>query len=219
MKSSLKISAPLVLIHLLLTFSCQSKKEIVFDYPSINDIDEITTEVLFNNLPVVFKSVDLPDTVQDGVKIIRSSLSIPICIELRKIRIAVPDTFSDVPPPRPLFDEIRFEDLYNEEVDGKQIFNSRDSAFFFFQNDTLFNIQLPAKLRDTLKLTSFAEQKRMRKAQYYYISTPIFSADLKTAYIEVTHACSGLCGSASACILQKINGRWKIVKEFGLWIS
>jgi hypothetical protein len=205
------------------TFSCKEKVTADFNFPDIKDIDEITTVLLFHDTLPIFKKPHIPDTTisQDGHKLIHYPLVAPICLGLRKIKVLLPDTTS-IPGPPP-FEAIRLTSLFNIEIDGKKIFNSKDSTFFFAQNDTLFNFQLPNKYRDTLRLTSIeVENKKNDKQKYsadfYDISLPIFSADLKTAYVEIRHMCS-MCGGASAYILQKVNGHWQIKNSFGLWIS
>lgn len=212
-----------ILPVIVLVFSCEEKLTYEYKFPDINDIDEITTLILFHDTLPIFKRSNTPDTTisQDGHELVHFPIVTPICKDLRKIKILLPDT-SIIPRPTP-FEAIRFESLFNIEIDGKKAFNSRDSAFFFIQNDTLSSFTLPSKFADTLQQTNIEEQhkineKKKYSSNFYDISIPIFSADLKTAYVEVRHMCSE-CGGASAYILQKVNGHWQIKHSFGLWIS
>jgi hypothetical protein len=205
---------------LFFTFSCKETVTADFKLPSTEDIDEIITVLIFHDTLPIFKKLNIPDTTKssDGNIFIRYPFVIPICKDLRKITITKPDTSTIQ---RPLsFDIIGFESLFNIELNGKRVFSSNDSAFLLAQNDTLNNFQIPKKLQDTLLLTSIIEQNKKRQfsANFYDISIPIFSLDLKTAYVEIRNICSE-CGGATAFILQKINGHWKIKKEIGLWIS
>ncbi|TFF33887.1 hypothetical protein [Mucilaginibacter psychrotolerans] len=54
---------------------------------------------------------------------------------------------------------------------------------------------------------------------YYTITIPIFSLDHNMAYVQQSMLCNFLGGGASGIYLSKINGKWKIVRRVGLWIS
>jgi hypothetical protein len=50
-------------------------------------------------------------------------------------------------------------------------------------------------------------------------SRAVFSEDGRNALVEFSHVCGSLCGSGSTLLMHKLNGRWKIAKRCGGWIS
>ncbi|MGC4099814.1 hypothetical protein [Ferruginibacter sp.] len=52
---------------------------------------------------------------------------------------------------------------------------------------------------------------------HYIISMPLISSDNKTAIMQIDEYCEG--GSGSIYILEKIDGKWKVVEEILQWIS
>ena len=81
---------------------------------------------------------------------------------------------------------------------------------------------IDSKVSNKLIVTTFQEQnlkKHSNKlARFYYLTIPVFSADNKRAYIEVTKICNR-CGSAYFAILKKDKGEWKIIKEREIWTN
>lgn len=46
-----------------------------------------------------------------------------------------------------------------------------------------------------------------------------FNEQHDQAFLYASRSCGGLCGEGSYFLLKKVNGRWEIVKEQGLWVS
>ena len=50
-------------------------------------------------------------------------------------------------------------------------------------------------------------------------SIPIFNKSRNIAWIKTEFVCGELCGEGKTLILQKINGKWKIINKKTDWIS
>jgi len=53
----------------------------------------------------------------------------------------------------------------------------------------------------------------------YKISQPAFAPDGSTAVVPIEHTCDVLCGTGTLVELRKRNGRWRVVRREGTWIS
>jgi len=63
-------------------------------------------------------------------------------------------------------------------------------------------------LRDELKVYKFIR-----------ISTPIFSEDRSKVFLFVDEHCGGLCGQGHQVLLVRRNGKWRILFDWGTWVS
>ena len=52
-----------------------------------------------------------------------------------------------------------------------------------------------------------------------YFSNVGFNDQHDQAFVYVGRSCGGLCGSGEYVLLNKVNGRWEILKEQELWVS
>jgi len=203
-----KMTKLLITISLILSLSCQNNKSgkdfLTPDKKDINDIVEAVVnqnELLFRDTTILNPS--------------------PLSIDLRKLRVTVPDT-GEVPPPIDLT-SVSIFNLFNALVNHQRFFDRTDSSYFLFQNNRIKTFSIDKAVAEKLVAsTSFAEQQReneLNKPTHYYdLTIPILSADNKKAYIEWTTNCSG-CGGATAFYLEKINNKWTVVGSQTRWMN
>ena len=95
--------------------------------------------------------------------------------------------------------------------------------YFFTVSDE--NIYI-AKQKEDSKPIELSDQlfgKRKKKINlfqdtYIYFSIPIFNKSRNLAWIKTGIACGKTCGEGRTLILQKINGKWKIINKKSNWI-
>ena len=146
---------------------------------------------------------------------------IPLSLNLRKLRVIVPDTTTDVPPPIN-HNMISIFDLFNSMVDQQRFFGRTDSSYFLFQNNSIDSFIIDKTLTEKLAIKTFSEQRQKTAStqlvRYYDLTIPILSTDHRKAYIELTNNCSD-CGGATAFYLEKINSKWTVVGWQRLWMN
>ncbi len=88
------------------------------------------------------------------------------------------------------------------------------------------NIYLEKQAHDSKSIKLSEENFGKRKSKidllqdtYIYFSIPIFNKSRNLAWIKTGLACGKTCGEGRTLILQKINGKWKIIKNTSDWIS
>ncbi len=184
-------------------FSCRyNNVKQRYSVPSNNDIDKVIETVIFvDSIPVLKKQ----------------KFKYPIAIELRKHVINKKHAVNN----QSSF--INDEDLNLPQWVQKNYFTAKDSSYLFFQNGVNKQYTINSSLQNKLETTSIELQNAKRKSglsvAFYDFTIPIFSANGKFAYVEVTFNCSGLCGSAYGIILKKVKDKWTIVDKELLWIS
>ena len=188
-------------IFLLLFAGCNlSKQQIKFPVPKNDDINAI------------IKAVVNQDTLAKD--------STPLSVDLRKIRVVVPD--SNLRLPSIFSHSVSITSLIHSGTHQEGYFGKIDSLYLLFQNDTLRNFRFNKNLMSGIQLTSTNEQqpqsKRNYNARFFDMSIPIFSLDQKTAYVQLDHIFP-MCGAGFVLYLQKKNGEWKIVKSMMSWIN
>jgi hypothetical protein len=52
-----------------------------------------------------------------------------------------------------------------------------------------------------------------------YFSNVGFNDQHDQAFVYMGRTCGGLCGEGEYVLLRKVNGRWEVAKEVGLWVS
>ena len=63
------------------------------------------------------------------------------------------------------------------------------------------------------------DQKYPHSSGLISFSNVGFNPKHNQAFVYGAYTCGGLCGSGTYFLLQKINGRWQIIMEQGLWVS
>jgi hypothetical protein len=183
--------------------------------PNSKDVNEIINAVINQDSLRFRKKATGAGTQENNNEqedIIHSN-TIPLSVDLRKIRVIAPDAITGVPPPVDLSSVSIFE-LFNIAVNNQRFFNKIDSSYLFFQNDAIKKYLIDTAIAKKLAMTSLSEQQQKFKSnqlvRYYDLTIPILSADNNRAYVELTSNCQG-CGGATAFYLEKTNSKWVIV--------
>ncbi len=99
-------------------------------------------------------------------------------------------------------------------------YNMQDSIGFLNQTrarDTVFipqSITHKYMVKDSNRLT---EEERFLTKLVFHL--PILTRDGQKAFVSVDHIRGGLCGQGWYFILEKIKGKWKVVKYEDTWIA
>lgn len=75
---------------------------------------------------------------------------------------------------------------------------------------------------DPSKLESFWARfykKYPNSSGLFFFSKVGFNATHDQAFVYVGHSCGGLCGAGGYVLLRKIDGKWIIQQEQGIWVS
>ncbi|MDB4442940.1 hypothetical protein N9157_00370 [Saprospiraceae bacterium] len=119
--------------------------------------------------------------------------------------------FKPKPPP---YGDYLFPDLEEEFSDLKETkFSSDENIYIAKQKED----SKPIELSDQL----FGKRKKkinLFQDTYIYFSIPIFNKSRNLAWIKTGIACGKTCGEGRTLILQKINGKWKIINKKSNWI-
>jgi hypothetical protein len=194
----------LIICISILTIACTTKVDKEnYSFPDKREILEI--------IETIIKDKKLP-VKRDTVK----GFHLALASALYKLEVFVPDTNM-----RSALSQVPITRLLKIKVNKRQFFSKKDSAFFLYQNDIVKVVDLHNELDHIYYLTT-PEQEKLKKGpgnSYYDMSVPIFSKDLKKAYVEVNDNCKGLCGSGGYYLLEKIKNKWTIVDYHVLWIS
>lgn len=174
------------------------------DKKSVNEI----VEAVINHDSLLFLNPD-------------SSRQILLSVNLRKLRVIVPDTTTDVPPPID-HNTVSIFNLFNSLVNHQRFFGRSDSTYFLSQNNAMDTFTIDKTLTEKIAVTTLSEQQQKTNsnqfAHYYDMTIPILTVDQKKAYIELTNNCSG-CGGATAYYLERSNSKWIVVGWQRLWIN
>jgi hypothetical protein len=195
----------LSILIIILSFSCKDKNERIVEERKV-EIEKIIECVILQDSLNVFKS---------------DSNAIPLSRELKKLIVYSLTSNMEKIPPKPE-NGIYLKDLFYYYLD-EDFLLKKDSLNILNQNQTLKRHLIENSFSRKIKLTTFQEQRVKAKsnveADFLYLSIPIFSADNRKAYIEITEICFGNCGWGKALYLTKENGKWKILYEKELWIG
>lgn len=191
-----------------------------YSLPDSNDIEEIIATIITDDRIPVLKYDVPPDTLyaEDNTSRVVFPIKHRFSTDLEKLNIffSLPqkDKDMELSPPLP-FHCVYFKNIVQEEA---QMFTASDSAYVSYQNDSLNRFLIKGDIINKIHTTT-SEKQAGKEEEYFSCSIPVFSADKKKAYVELTHNCYGLCGSANLYLLAKTNNTWKIVKRRTLWIS
>lgn len=61
--------------------------------------------------------------------------------------------------------------------------------------------------------------ENLKVYKYAEISTPIFSEDRNKVFLFVEEHCGGTCGQGHQVLLIRKNGKWRILFDWGTWVS
>lgn len=200
-----------IMVIFLVALSCKKNDE-------KNRLDSIRIE----NINQIVKTI----IIEDSLRILKTDKNpIELFENLRKLRIYIP-TKEDIknrypPPPPPNF--VSIDKLINLKIKGQAFFSNKDSINLINQ----YKKQDSLKINDEVlrNVISISSEKARSKAEinegYYFceITIPLFSKDNKRAYVELAYYCGRLCGGGKSILLEKINGKWTIIKSYETWVS
>jgi len=163
------------------------------------------------------KSISVEGDIEKVVNCVAFELNhnfyknLPLLDTLSKITISTSDSsFS------PHSGNIKIKRLMDYKINNKKIFNSQDSLFFLKQNDRIKEYHLTNKKYGNLLTVN---SSKYPTSKLYFMTIPIFSCNRKYAYVISTLSIPKISGSADSYLLEKINGKWKIIKIEEVWIS
>jgi len=121
--------------------------------------------------------------------------------------------FKPGPPPNSAY---LFPDLDKEFEKMKDIkFSSAENIYIDKQEENSKPIELSDKI--------FGKRKTKievgDQSTYVYFSIPIFNKSRNLAWIKTGLVCGKTCGERRTLILQKLNGKWKIISNKNDWVS
>jgi len=184
------------IIFLLSLFSCKGDKKNVADsLPTEKDINEVIKAIVFHK----------------GLHIASENSRSPIATELKNRVIIDRRKNSEIHRgPRKSIDTLAIADL-TESTNStiKHFFNNDDWQFIKLQNNNAVQ-KLSPKIFGNLKFTTIHEK---HEDWYFYFSVPIFSSDLKRAYVHYNGIYHDYCNDGTAYFLEKKNGKWEIIEN------
>jgi len=201
----------LVLVVIVFSSSCQKyKQDPNFKLPKSEEINAIIKTLIHSdsleiarylgNKEKIFFCEDLQKLKIDHVEKGKLPKSAEVNSELIEFLIGFPDI------PQEKFFFSKSDSLYIE-------FQSKNfNAFKLSQND--FN---EVAVRSAKEIRN--DSKKVKYFSYYQATIPIISEDGKKAYVKYTINCSGLCGSGYQVFLEKMKGKWIVVKYHQEWVS
>ncbi|WP_286862874.1 MULTISPECIES: hypothetical protein [Sphingobacterium] len=110
-------------------------------------------------------------------------------------------------------DEIGIRELFNHLSSSRQ-----DSINFLNQTRDRDTVYIPQPIahkyvvKDSNRLTM--EERFLTKLVFHL---PILTHDGQKAFVSLDYLCGGWCGQGWYFILEKTNGKWKVVKYEGTW--
>ncbi|MEM0544034.1 hypothetical protein WFZ85_15650 [Flavobacterium sp. j3] len=182
-------------LFLLFLISCNGKKRNEANsLPTENDINEVVKVIVFHK----------------GFHFVSENSITPISIELKN-RIIIDKRkkakeYEESPFHRK--DTLAMSDLIgNTNFPVKDFFKKEDWEFIKLQNKKVIQ-KLSPKMFGNLKFTTV---NKKHEDWYYYFSVPIFSSDLKKAYLQYSGIYEDYCNDGTEIFLEKKNDKWEIV--------
>lgn len=186
----------LIFFLLIALSGCFEEQNIYDQTDNLNDIENLITQI------IVLDSIEhnYPD-----YKI--------VSVLPKYVRRENQDKFRSEPPPSSSY---LFPDLEKEFSELKETkFSSDENIYISKQEEDSKPIELSEKEFGKRKATiDFKTQDT-----YIYFSIPIFNKSRNLAWIKTGLVCGKTCGEEKTLILQKINGKWKIIKTTSDWVS
>jgi len=201
-----------IILYTIIIFTfcnCQNKKDKTsVAAEQIKDINKIVEAIIIqDSLDVFSKSED----------------SIMFCSELRKLKISIPQKTKEGYIPPLLDREIYISDLLYNHPKEEVFFSVNDSLYLLKQNSNPQKLKIELNLLNKLNTTTvekaLIKRKNAEMFRFYEMTIPVFSLDRQKAYVQLDFFYAGLGGSGQAIFMEKINGKWKIIKKRQTWIS
>jgi len=98
--------------------------------------------------------------------------------------------------------------------------SQQDSTGYLNQvrgRDTVF---IPIQIKKKYNVANHKKPERMEQfLSRYTFHLPVLSQDGKKAFVALDYFCGGLCGQGYDFILEKVNGKWKVIKCDYTWMA
>jgi hypothetical protein len=180
---------------LILMSGCFEEQNIYDQSDNLNDIENLISQII---------QIDSIENNYPDYKI--------VAVLPKYVSRKNQDGFKPGPPPNA---DYLFPDLKKEFSDLKETkFSSDENIYITKQEEDSKPIELSEKIfgKRKAKIDLFQDT-------YSYFSIPIFNKSRNLAWIKTGLACGKTCGEGRTLILQKINGKWKIINKKSDWIS
>ena len=202
----------ILLVSLSFTKCKNNSNETEFNSSKIKDINEIVRTVI----------------LEDSLKVLKNeNESKMFCEELTKLNIYIPEKRKEneriPPPPPPSFNSISIENVMSFKIENQMFFTIKDSLGLLQQNLNPEKFKIEEDIVEKINLTTKEKEIKKKKIgesyNFFEMTIPIFSLNSRKAYVQLSNYCGHLCGHGEAIYLEKINGKWKIVQKYRIWIS
>lgn len=110
------------------------------------------------------------------------------------------------------------ENLLFMSVNKKMLFTKKDSAYIMRQDKSKTKNLIPKAFEKRIVTTLDSLIYKKQNVEYYEIFAPIFSKDKLKAYTEINYR-NKRFGCGFAFLLEKINGKWKVIQTRSTWIT
>ena len=98
--------------------------------------------------------------------------------------------------------------------------SQQDSTGYLNQVRGMDTVFIPIYIKKKYNVANHKKPERMEQfLSRYTFHLPILSQDGKKAFVAVDYFCGGLCGQGYDFILEKVNGKWKVIKCDYTWIA
>ncbi|MFN3968762.1 hypothetical protein [Flavobacterium sp.] len=191
----MKLRAYFVLFLLCLISCNGERRNESVSLPTEDDINDVVKTIVFDK----------------GFHIASENFRSPICIELNTRKIVDSRKKAKEYPTSPIYriDTLAMSDLIgNPNLPVKDFFKEKDWEFIKLQNKK--NVQkLSPKMFGNLKFTTVNIK---HEDWYYHFSVPIFSSDLKKAYLQYCGIYFDNRNDGTEIFLEKKNDKWEIIE-------
>jgi hypothetical protein len=142
-----------------------------------------------------------------------------------------PEKSESPPPPPPVLVNyfnlnscaVQIERKNLDSIDAKYMFNSIDSTKEFKIDPARVFISV-ITINEVFKNQNLEEgydklKKIYGSSCFISVSTPIFNSTYRKAVLFINYYCGPLNAQGYEFTLEKKNGKWKLIDEWGLWVS
>jgi len=208
-----KLGSLVLFFLVLISLSCKEKPKQLDDNESHFDLSVIIDQLLrFRFEEVALLQIETMPIYQDSYWYNDSLEEIPP----PPLTINYSRSFFYTMYEQNLIDSLEAHYMYNE-IKGKNIIRLDTTIIDIacisqFELDSLFEKQDISDSYDSI-------EKKYGASRFLKVSTPIFNENKDKLLISIDYYCGPLCGQGYVLLLEKKNGDWAVIKEWGTWES
>lgn len=213
----------IIIIALLFVLSCsgkhkKTKEEIYHDefYSALNELIKIRlpeTAVIYLETTPVYKTR-------------LGSFKLPA-----EYSLSIPPPPPPPPPPGNIYYDIDFFQTLTEKKivdpsEAENMYHSIDSTIVLKVDSSRVEVPTISKLKfkeifyNQDQSVSYETLKNLyNKSCFIMVSTPVFNSKYSKAILSVSYCCGPRQGEGFEFILEKKDGKWKLIEETGTWES